>query len=573
MSNHSLTWGTSTDDELTLTGSDLDGDYWFETLAESATFGDAQPVEVGLTSLLLDGTRKQTSRHDNRTPGFRVMVKSATAVGLAEGEAALWLMAQKAGTFLTWTPPDLFGAPTVLDVETTRMEFLFDDLSENRLERTYQLSWDCRPFARSVDVTVQPAVSIDSTLTVVDDCSSATGWRSDGSVVVSSGSVVTTETNSDQVTGLTRDGAISMTGMSYIVIDWATSSPAGIKPFLVPGKEVLRTASPFGGSFVRSWFYQTANVASTGISFFGGPLPIGGTFSITQVAKAPSLPDSDTGGHQQSLTIAPGGSARSQAQLEITTPTNGLGEVTLYSSPAGSAYTPTIRRHLVSSDTVVTNPAGSYQPIVGASVYQIPVSTLPPGGYSVWARMAATTTATDVPINWNAGTWVNGTAVGDSQGDLISCSFTANIWKMYPLGLVTLPPAKVGPAGTVRVGIQRGSSSVSVLLYDVFLFHESGDLTVVQCGLGTSAAGSHSRRLRILPPSSTNPGGLLERGHATDWSDAFAAGTKATARPARGHVLHPEGTSVFIFTEGTPDGSPAAVAAQWHKRWHTHAVD
>lgn len=572
MSNHSLTWGTSTDDELTMTGSDLDGDYWFETLAESATLGDPQPVEVGLTSLLLDGTRKQTSRHDNRTPAFRVVVKSATAVGLAEGEAALWLMAQKAGTFLTWTPPDLFGAPTVLDVEVTRMEFLFDDLSENWLERTYQLSWDCRPFARSVDLTTQPAVTVDSNLTIVDDCSSAAGWRSPGGIVVSSGSVVTTETNSDQVVGITRDGAISMTGMSYIVIDWATSTPAGIKPFLVPGAEVQRSASPFGGNFLRSWFYQPKDVPSTGISFFGGPLPIGGTFSITQVAKAPSLPDSGTGGHQQSLTIAPGGSARTQAQIEITTPTNGLGEVTLYTSPSGSAYTPTIRRHLVSSDTVVTNPAGSYQPIAGASVFEIPASTLPSGGYAVWARMAATTTV-DVPINWNAGSWVNGVSVGDSQGDLVTCSFIADAWKMYPLGLVTLPPARVGPAGKVRIGIQRGSGSATVLLYDVFLFHEDGDLTVVQCGLGTSTAGGSARRLRILPPSADNPGGLLEKGFATDWSDAFAAGASASARPVRGHVLHPEGTSAFVFTEGTPNNSPAAVSASWHKRWHTHAVD
>jgi hypothetical protein len=372
---------------------------------------------------------------------------------------------------------------------------------------------------------------------------------------------------------MTRTGAIDMSTRPYLVFDWATSVPANLIVYLRWKDEVLRTASPFGAGWTRSYYYFPAGFDSTGIDFVAAGLPVGGTMSITQVATAKSLPDSGTGGHQQMLAIAPGGSARTQAQIEVTTPTNGLGEVTLYTSPSGRAYTPTIRRWLVSSDTVVTNPAGSYQPIVGASVYQIPVATLPPGGYMVWARMACTTTA-DVPINWNAGAWVNGTAVGDSQGDLITCSFTANVWKMYCLGPATLPPAKIGDAGTVRVGIQRiASSSASVLLYDVFLFHESGDLTVVQCNLGTSSAGGPSRRLRVLPPSADNPGGLLERGHATDWTDAFATGVSAASRPARGHVLHPEGTSVFLFTEGTPDGTPASVSASWFKRWHTHAVD
>lgn len=571
MSNHSLNWGTSADDELYLTGSDLDGDYWFETLAESATFGDPQPVEVGLTSLLLDGTRKQMSRHDNRNPAFRVVVKSATAVGLAEGEAELWRMAQRVGTVLTWTPPDVFGAATVLEVETTSMAFLFDDLSEKWLERTYQLSWDCQPFARSVDITVQPAVSTDESLTIVDDCSSATGWSSlESAPVASSGAVVTTEVTGDKFAGMKRSGAISMGTNRYLVIDWTTSANANAIIFGHEADEVLRTSSPFGAAWKRSYYYLPSGITSP--DFIAAPLPVGGTLSITQIATTKSLPDSGTGGHQQLLSIAPGGSARTQAQIEITTPTQGLGEVTLYTCPSGSAYTPTIRRWLVSSDTVISNAAGSYQTITGASVFEIPVSTLLPGGYAVWARMAATTTV-DVPINWNAGSWVNGVAVGDSQGDLVTRSFVANEWKMYPLGLVTLPPAKVGPAGMVRIGIQRGSGSATVYLYDVFLFHESGDLTVVQCGLGTSTSGGPSRRVRVLPPSAENPGGRLERGYATDWSDAFSAGTNASSRPARGHVLHPDGTSAFVFTEGTPNASPASVSAQWYKRWHTHAVD
>lgn len=556
----------------TITYGDLDLTEYPYSVLMDYELGSGQRAYEALVSNLLDGELVGSTRTGNRELKLTVMVEGPTLLDVAENAAALDVEADKARNTLTIDPGDGFAVATAFDTFTAQVDPQRNDTHEQNYVRLYDLTIPALPFARSTVLTTQPAVTIDSNLTIVDDCSSATGWRSDGSVVVSSGSVVTTETNSDQVTGLTRDGAISMTGMSYIVIDWATSSPAGIKPFLVPGTEVQRSASPFGGNFLRSWFYQPKNVPSTGISFFGGPLPIGGTFSITQVAKAPSLPDSGTGGHQQSLTIAPGGSARTQAQIEITTPANGLGEVTLYTSPSGSAYTPTIRRHLISSDTVVTNAAGSYQPIAGASVYEIPAATLPPGGYAVWARMAATTTV-DVPINWNIGSWVNGVAVGDSQGDLVTRSFVANLWKMYPLGLVTLPPARVGPGGKIRVGIQRGSGTATVLLYDVFLFHEDGDLTVVQCGLGTSTAGGPARRLRILPPSADNPGGQTEKGYATDWSDAFAAGASASWRPPRGHVLHPEGTSAFVFTEGTPNDAPAAVSASWHKRWRMYSAE
>lgn len=527
--------------------------------------GAGEVTYESLVSQMLDGEPVSSPRTGNRTISLPIMVEGADLLDVAANAEALWAECSKSSNVLTIDPGDGFAPAGAFD--TYRVDMVRRASSENEQHnvRIYDLNIPALPWVRSVDLTTQPAVAVDSSLVVVDDCSSATGWRSEGGVVISSGSVVTTELNSDKILGISRDGSISMTGMAYIVVDWTSSSPADIKPYVVPDKEVLRTTSPFGASYYRSYFHQPSNVSS-GINFFAGGLPIGGTFSITQVAKAASLPDSGTGGHQQLLTIAPGGSARTQAQLEVTTAANGLGEVTLYTAPAGNAYTPTIRRHLVSSDTVVTNPAGSYQPIVGASVYQVPVSTLLPGGYAVWARMACTTTA-DVPIVWNAGSWVNGTAVGDAQGDTLTCSFTANIWKMYPLGLATLPPAKVGPAGNVRIGIQRGSSAATVYLYDVFLFHESGDLTVVRCGLGASASGGSSRRLRVLPPSPENPGGLLERGHATDWSDAFAAGSNASARPARGHVLHPEGTSVFVFTEGTPDNSPASVSASWHKRW------
>lgn len=518
-----------------------------------------------LVSQMLDGEPVSSPRTGNRTISLPIMVEGADLLDVAANAEALWAECSKSSNVLTIDPGDGFAPAGAFD--TYRVDMVRRASSENEQHnvRIYDLNIPALPWVRSVDLTTQPAVTSDTALTIVDDCSSAAGWSSSESApVVVSGAVVTTEASGDGMAAMTRAGTIDLSTRPYLVVDWTTSSAATAFIFGRINDEVLRTASPFGAAWTRSYYYLPRGIGP--VSFLAGPLPSGGTFSVTQIATTKSLPDSDTGAHQQMLTIAPGGSARTQAQIEISTASNGLGEVTLYTGPSGSAYRPTIRRYLTSSDTVITNPAGSYQPITGASVYEVPVSTLLPGGYAVWARMACTTTA-DVPIVWNAGSWVNGTAVGDAQGDTLTCSFAANIWKMYPLGLATLPPAKVGPAGKVRIGIQRGSSAATVYLYDVFLFHESGDLTVVRCGLGASASGGSSRRLRVLPPSPENPGGLLERGHATDWSDAFAAGSNASARPARGHVLHPEGTSVFVFTEGTPDGTGASVSASWHKRW------
>jgi len=526
-----------------------------------------------LVSQLLDGDLVTATRTSNRELTIPVVVDGATLFEVAENTAALARECDKRSNLFSVVPGDDFGAPSVFDTFQAQLRPRRNDTHETNGLRVFDLVIPAHPFPRSYDPTTLPAIA--GTGSVIDDCTSLTGWSAEtGSIAISSGAVVNTRDREDWG-ALSRAGSIDLTSTPYLVIEWSCSVPMYIDAKANSAAAGWRESyrEDLGGS-TRSYFNVGGPIDSAGfrVGSVQGQTPGSMTFSIHTVSSAATLPDSGTGGHQQLLSIAPGGSARTQAQIEVTTPTNGLGEVTLYTSPSGRAYTPTIRRWLVSSDTVVTNPAGSYQPIVGASVYQVPVLTLPPGGYSVWARMAATTTV-DVPINWNAGTWINGTAVGDSQGDLVTCSFTANIWKMYPLGLVTLPPAKVGVDGTVRVGIQRGSGSATVYLYDVFLFHESGDLTVVQCGLGTSSAGGSSRRFRVLPPSTDNPGGLLEKGHATDWTDSFAAGSSASARPARGHVLHPEGTSVFLFTEGTPDGSPASVTASWFKRWHTHAVD
>lgn len=527
-----------------------------------------------LVSLLLDGELVSASRASNRELTFRVLVEGADLAEIATNTATLALEADRSANTLSIDPGDGFAAVTVFETFRAQLTPQHSEAYEAANLRAFELTLPAKPHARSMFATTQPAVAAVAGV-VVDDGTSTTGWSTTyGTLSTSGGAIVNTSTR-DNWARETRTGTVDMAGFQYIAVEWSASVPIYIEagsggtswPEVYREKVGANNRSYFaagmGVDFGSFWLAQVQGLTAGSM-----------TFSIHEVTKVATLPDSDTGGHQQTLTLAGGGSAQTQGEFDVTTATNGLGEVVLFTSRAGDAYTPTCRRNLVSSDTVIDSPGGDYQTIAGASIYRIPVSTLPLGGYTVWARMACTTTD-NVDIVWNAQTFVGSSTVGDYQGDTTRCEFVANDWKMYPLGQVTLPPAHVGPAGTIQIGIQRSAAAPNdtktVYLHDVFLFHESGDLTVVECGTGTSSAGgASSRRMRILPPSAETPGGAVEIGHAVDWSDVRGAGSAASARPARGHVIHPEGTSVFVYTESTPDGTPADVSASWFLRWHTH---
>lgn len=532
--------------------------------------GAGEVAYESLASMMLDGELVYSPRTGNRELQITVAIEGPTLGEIASAAAALQKECDKQRNVLTLDPGDPLTVPSAYDTFRAQMTQQRNDVHEQNLIRLFDLTIPAEPWARSTVLTTRPATVPDSTLTIVDDCSSATGWSSaESAPVVSSGAVVTAEATGDKFAGMDRAGAISMSTRPYLVIDWTTSVPANMVVYGHQKDEVMRTPSPFGASWTRSYYYIPEGLPS-GVGFIAGALPLGGTLSVTQVATTQSLPDSSTAGHQQSLAIVPGGSARTQAQIEVAHATAGLGEVTVFTAPLGQAYNPGARRWLVSSDTVIVSADGNYQTITGPSIYDVPVATLPKGGYVVAARMACTTTSS-ASIVWNAQTRLGGVNIGDYQGDSTVCEFTANKWHVFPLGMVTLPPARVGPGGVIRIGIQRDASDTeTIYLHDVLLFHESGDLTIVDCGLGTGASGGPSNRLRILPPSADDPAGAIDIASSSSWSDSYGAGAKASQRPPRGHVLHPDGTSVWVMAEGTPTNSPASVTLSWYKRGHTH---
>src|SRR5690606_10278293 len=181
-----------------------------------------------------------------------------------------------------------------------------------------------------------------------------------------------------------RAGAVDMTDTPYLAIEWSASVPVYISLALASDRigipEVYRDM--LGANAVSYFRLDAIDAAGFRFAHVNGPVEGATmTFSVHKVSRVSTLPDADTAGHQQTLALPPGGSARTQGEIVVETDTVGLGEVTLYTAPLGSAYSPSLRQPLVSSDAVISVPDGDYQTITGASIYDVPVSTLPPGGY------------------------------------------------------------------------------------------------------------------------------------------------------------------------------------------------
>lgn len=153
-SAHRLDW-----DDLDLVNADNGSGslpYWFETLAEGHSLGSPQARKVIVANLMRDGSDSRIDGHDNRTITFRVTVCGPDLAALAAGERALVLQSAALRSNLSWTPADGFGATTVFTVLNATLDPVADDLAEVRSgtkRRAYDITFECQPFGRSVDLT------------------------------------------------------------------------------------------------------------------------------------------------------------------------------------------------------------------------------------------------------------------------------------------------------------------------------------------------------------------------------------------------------------------------------------
>jgi len=143
----------------------------FDTLAVDATLGNAVPVAEAISSLMTDGGLTTIRSFGNRVAAFLVTITAPDAGALADGEAVLMAALDRVAA-LAWHVP--FGASSFFDVVACWSEHQFDDLEEVRqVRRTFRVTFECLPFARSKD-----AVTVNWTggVTELDPLTSMTGW-------------------------------------------------------------------------------------------------------------------------------------------------------------------------------------------------------------------------------------------------------------------------------------------------------------------------------------------------------------------------------------------------------------
>lgn len=334
----------------------------------------------------------------------------------------------------------------------------------------------------------------------------------------------------------------------------------------------MRTDS---GGFATTYFQLPPGLVSTAsITFqFSRGLGAGSvTISVDKVSQWTALPFIGTA-RQKALSLIPGGAVRTQGSIQVSHATSALGKVIVYTHPTGTGYLPPLRPWRVSGGVTPTADAtllsGYKEDIAVPGVtYNVPVPNLPRGRCEVWAWVNITPAASGY-IDWTVDSWINSNKVGADFTYFTAFNNAPSGWTLLCLGSVVIPPADIGPAGYVRVNIRRGATtSATILLDEAYLFAtDLGNLTVVDVGTGTLAAGGPSNRLWIDAPSQDQPMGGIYRGNAADRSDNWHCGHLLQA--VADHQFDPAGTNVFVASHGPTD---AATSLTHYRRYFTHVA-
>jgi hypothetical protein len=565
--------------DVLLSGDWSPANYTISALADDATWGNPQPVEVAVQTLLQNSSAVVTERYDNREVSIRVQVEAEDSQTLAAGEAALFAELGKRNT-LTWTPPDGYGPPTVFRVVTSSMDHEFDDLGELYTKRVYGLRLVCEAFGRSVDETVVEALSSTSGGTpldiLIDDGTSLTGWSATSagtSVIVESGAVHTTPWV--DYPAMKRTGAIDMTDTPLLVADIKTNGeyvPLAVFNGSINATPVADTGSQFSG--YKRYFYESPVTSITSVEFkrpksgSTGGRPVIVTSSrifVTELRRQNTPPASGTL-HQKAFTADVSGSAPNDGAIEVyATDGLALGLTIAYTYPSdGQGFSPALRPSLDSATNLAQSStsavSGARNDITGTATvrYALPADQVASGTYEVGAFLRSSVTGAKT-LTVTAETYSG----GDSQTFTPSVTFaTANAWQYAVLGRVRLPLNRVNPGTplTVRLTIGQATGSGTVDIDEAYLFNlEAGALTVADCGTFT--------HLWLTPATMDYPSPSVMFGTADDGSDALAAGSRVKA--AGVHKVSPGSMNAFIVTHDSLD---PGVRLRFTAAWHTHAA-
>jgi hypothetical protein len=572
-------------------------DVSIEVLAEGTTWGNPQPIEVAVRSLMQQGTNVVNRGWDNRDgTGVRVKFKATDLDKIAAAEAELMAEIGHRNT-LTWTPPNGLGAPTQFVIVTSSFDYIPNDVAEVLYPPSAQYSIRLipEPFPRSTITVRAPALSPSGTARhSVDDCTSAAAWTgfpdsapTPGPPPVDAGHIRIEGVDSGPTIG-TRTGAIDTSSLKYLEIIWRTETADGVD---VTAQSKLRaiaddvelprfsTASAAGGD-VLTVFLVPDDIDSIDVlrleRTHAGPVqttadPPVRVLLIGDVAVSDIRPSIGTL-RQLNQTIAVDGSAPAEGSLVIEHETSALGDVLVYVSTEN--YLPSLRPRRISGDTPTPAPdstVSGFLNILGEDVYDIPVSELPDGTCVLMAHLRYTGVTPEVPltVTWSAATGPVATPVtGSTDVVFADLPVSEDGFGVVVLGEVQLPDWQFGDDPTAIVRIILGTHDGDVDIDDAWVFNtDAGYLTHVRCGHEDPVPSGASNRLWLAPATiETNIPKVL-RGYAADQSDAF--------HPAQGDLVswmppyfEPPLAFVHLVTTRALD---AKMSLEHQPRWHTRA--
>lgn len=490
--------------DLELIDGDFDDAFKFETLADGFSFGEPQPVEAAIASLLRDGALTQTERDGNREVSFLVTVSSTDPNGLAQGVAALHGLVGKRST-LRWQPEDY--PATVFDVETSSLHAPngFNDLDHMAHRETVRLRLVCLPYARSeskvVDDADTPAFDGGTLLNNCESIGQWSKWQSgkgsggpsigidqsiDGVVFVEGAGSAKCHAeygysygggywqfgSSDRISGLsmgTASGGYLSVAIKVAVEDEGVRllslymHVAGQGVVTVPPERVIATGRDDQG-FVRFAWAVDAGLTVTGLDFYvfqgsqnyreshqsnPSPLPYVWYDDIR-------LLNSATTDHQILKQLEVLGSARTTGAIHVAAPADSvpLGDVLVITAPTNAlptGYTPDGRRWATQGTLTpdadalygdAFTPAANYVTTEGYPIFDIPVSMFTPGAYRVVAHLKPGGTY-GTRFGVQAQLRLGGVDTGEKSEAEASLTGVSAVWQFFTVGTIYLPPTPI----------------------------------------------------------------------------------------------------------------------------------
>lgn len=558
--------------------------YPFGVDADSTVdIGEPEMVVESVTSLLADGDLERVVRHGNRTYVLEVYIEGPSLAELAASEAELRTQLKRAGLLLTHDPGDGFSPASVYEVQTAQLTPQRRDDHESHLIRKFTLTLRCGPHARSAEVTTITALSPPPVTPIsasVTNADTTTGFSAAGAGTSSLGEFSGSVAVTDQ--GPYVQAKITL-GRPSLTLTYTPAAPVATAttPFLV-----LEVSGDYPGSFRINGapapvaLGRATSSGTTIYALYTGEVTVSSvsitraitetirestlTLNIHDIYRTNTLPQIT--GRQTSTVIEVGGTERTPCSLRVN-PAAGeaMGIGIVHTSPeSGQGYSPALRQRRISGNTVTANSSlmsGASEGVLSTPVVAaIPLTSLPEDGYSLVALMRSSLVG-KFPVVWQVRTFFSGSYLGGYSKTVPAEFATANEWTIVPLGNVTLPPVRASQEAFVQINLSRTPVGAEVIEMDewwAFRMGEDCALTMVQ---------SPRAFLWLDSPDSSNSVPRVWVGNNADRSDAHHPG--AGLLNQGNHVLHPDGTSIFVATSGIANPTVTATA---HRRWHSNAA-